>query len=119
MFGMDFHNPFHLILNLLYSYMLSPQTSISGGIGGPSSRIVLLGSHSPHNKFIFARDSDSIVLSEIFEFAFSLKATPKGQEPFLGFPHLQTYKLIRTRYLAEIGHVQAASRYAPSFRFRR
>ncbi|KAL4067649.1 Sec23-binding domain of Sec16-domain-containing protein [Scleroderma citrinum] len=92
-------------------YILSPQTSIVGGVGSPSARIILLGSQSSHSRFIFARDSDSIVLSEILEFAFSLKATPKGQEPFLGFPHLQTYKLIRAAYLAELGHVQAASRY--------
>jgi len=105
-------------LRLCHSYILSPQTSIAGGIGGPSTRIVLLGSQNPHTKFVFARDSDSIVLSEIFEFALSLKATPKGQEHFLGLPHLQTYKLIRAAYLADIGHVQAASRYALRLRFR-
>ncbi|KAI6109003.1 Sec23-binding domain of Sec16-domain-containing protein [Pisolithus croceorrhizus] len=72
-------------------YMLSPQTSIIGGVGSPSARIILLGSQSPHSKPTFS--------------------TPKGQESFLGFPHLQAYKLIRAVYLAEIGHVQAASRY--------
>ena len=118
MFGMDFYLPLYLILKRRHSYILSPQTSIAGGIGGPSTRIVLLGSHNPHTKFVFARDSDSIVLSEIFEFAFSLKATPKGQEPFLGFPHLQTFKLIRAAYLTEIGYVQAASRYGSCLRFR-
>ncbi|KAI6109788.1 Sec23-binding domain of Sec16-domain-containing protein [Pisolithus sp. B1] len=92
-------------------YMLSPQTSIIGGIGSPSARIILLGSQSPHSKPTFCKDFDATIFSEILEFAFSLKATPKGQEPFLGFPHLQAYKLIRAVYLAEIGHVQAASRY--------
>lgn len=92
-------------------YMLSPQTSIIGGVGSPSARIILLGSQSPHSKPTFCKDFDATIFSEILEFAFSLKATPKGQEPFLGFPHLQTYKLIRAVYLAEIGHVQAASRY--------
>lgn len=92
-------------------YMLSPQTSIIGGVGSPSARIILLGSQSPHSKPTFCKDFDATVFSEILEFAFSLKATPKGQEPFFGFPHLQAYKLIRAMYLAEIGHVQAASRY--------
>ncbi|KAI6099871.1 Sec23-binding domain of Sec16-domain-containing protein [Pisolithus croceorrhizus] len=92
-------------------YMLSPQTSIIGGVGSPSARIILLGSQSPHSKPTFCKDFDATIFSEIMEFAFSLKATPKGQESFLGFPHLQAYKLIRAVYLAEIGHVQAASRY--------
>ncbi|KAI6166996.1 Sec23-binding domain of Sec16-domain-containing protein [Pisolithus thermaeus] len=86
-------------------YMLSPQTSIIGGVGSPSARIILLGSQSPHSKPTFCKDFDATIFSEILEFAFSLKATPKGQESFLGFPHLQAYKLIRAVYLAEIGHV--------------
>ncbi|KAI6022685.1 Sec23-binding domain of Sec16-domain-containing protein [Pisolithus marmoratus] len=92
-------------------YMLSPQTSMIGGVGSPSARIVLLGSQSPHSMPTFCKDFDATIFSEILEFAFSLKATPKGQEPFLGFPHLQAYKLVRAVYLAEIGHLQAASRY--------
>ncbi|KAG1753477.1 Sec23-binding domain of Sec16-domain-containing protein [Suillus lakei] len=79
-------------------YLLSPQTSPIGGIGSPSGRIVIL-------------DTDPIILSEIAEFALSLKSIPKGQEPFHGLPHLQAYKLIRASYLAEIGEIQAASRY--------
>ncbi|KAG1715700.1 hypothetical protein ID866_1463 [Astraeus odoratus] len=92
-------------------YMLSPQTSMVGGVGSSSARIVLVGSQSPHSKPTFARDFDTIIFSEILEFALSLKPTPKGQETFCGFPHLQAYKLIRAAYLAEIGLVQGASRY--------
>ncbi|KAF8844945.1 hypothetical protein BDN67DRAFT_1007736 [Paxillus ammoniavirescens] len=92
-------------------YLLSPQTSIMGGVGSPGARMVLLGSQSPHTKPTFFRDADPIIFTEIAEFAFSLKTPPKGQEPFHGFPHLQAYKLIRAAYLADIGHVQAATRY--------
>ncbi|KAG1756748.1 Sec23-binding domain of Sec16-domain-containing protein [Suillus paluster] len=92
-------------------YLLSPQTSPIGGIGSPSGRIVLIGSRSPHAWPAFYKDTDPIVLSEIIEFALSLKSIPKGQEPFHGLPHLQAYKLIRASYLAEIGETQAASRY--------
>ncbi|KAG1782517.1 Sec23-binding domain of Sec16-domain-containing protein [Suillus placidus] len=92
-------------------YLLSPQTSPIGGIGSPSGRIVLIGSQNPHTWPSFYKDTDPIILSEIAEFAFSLKSVTKGQEPFHGLPHLQAYKLIRASYLAEIGEIQAASRY--------
>lgn len=93
------------------SYLLSPQTSPIGGIGSPSGRIVLIGSRNPHAWPSFYKDTDPIILSEIAEFAFSLKSVTKGQEPFHGLPHLQAYKLIRASYLAEIGEIQAASRW--------
>ncbi|KAG2144936.1 Sec23-binding domain of Sec16-domain-containing protein [Suillus cothurnatus] len=92
-------------------YLLSPQTSPIGGIGSPSGRIVLIGSRNPHAWPSFYKDTDPIILSEIAEFAFSLKSVTKGQEPFHGLPHLQAYKLIRASYLSEIGEIQAASRY--------
>jgi hypothetical protein len=82
-----------------------------GGIGSPSARVILIGSRNPHSWPTFFKDTDTIILSEINEFALSLKSIPKGQEPFHGLPHLQAYKLIRASYLAEIGEIQAASRY--------
>lgn len=83
-----------------------------GGLGGPGTRLVLLGSQSPHMNSAFLRDPDPIIFTEIAEFALSLKAPAKGQEPFHGFPHLQVYKFIRAAYLADIGQVQSATRYA-------
>jgi hypothetical protein len=100
----------YAVLTPPFSYLLSPQTSTMGGVGSPGARMVLLGSQSPHTKPTFFRDADPIIFTEIAEFAFSLKTPPKGQEPFHGFPHLQAYKLIRAAYLADIGHVQAATR---------
>lgn len=82
-----------------------------GGLGGPGTRLVLLGSQSPHINPVFFRDLDPIIFTEIVEFALSLKTPAKGQEPFHGFPHLQAYKFIRAVYLADIGHIQSATRY--------
>lgn len=82
-----------------------------GGLHSPSTRLVLLGSQSPHQWPIFYKDSDPLVFSEIAEFAMSLATPPKGQEPFHGIPHLQAYKLIRAVFLAEIGQVDIAKRY--------
>jgi hypothetical protein len=84
-----------------------------GGLGGPGTRLVLLGSQSPHINPIFFRDPDSIIFTEIAEFALSLKVPTKSQEPFHGFLHLQAYKFIRAAYLADIGHIQSATRYTP------
>ncbi|KAF8559595.1 hypothetical protein OG21DRAFT_1480351 [Imleria badia] len=101
----------HLVEGAHVCYLLSPQTSVMGGLGGPGTRLVLLGSQSPHINPLFFRDPDPIIFTEIAEFALSLKAPTKGQEPFHGFPHLQAYKFIRAAYLADIGHVQSATRY--------
>ncbi|EGO21477.1 hypothetical protein SERLADRAFT_473874, partial [Serpula lacrymans var. lacrymans S7.9] len=92
-------------------YLLAPQTSTMGGVGSPSTRVVLLGSPAPQTSPAFHRDSDPIIFSEIVEFAMSLKPVAKGQDGFHGLPHLQAYKLIRASALAELGHVQLASRY--------
>ncbi|KAL5511852.1 hypothetical protein ACEPAH_5070 [Sanghuangporus vaninii] len=92
-------------------YLLSPQTSPIGGVGAPSVRIVLVGSHSPHRNASFFTDPDAFMFSEILEFALSLHPPPKGQEAFQGFPHLQVYRLIRAFQLAEMGYINTAKRY--------
>lgn len=115
MFGMD---PHHLLIRItnshvhVLSYLLSPQTSQLSGLGSPTTRLVLVGSASPGVTPTFSKDPDSMLLSEIVEFAYSLSPPQKGQEPFPGFPHLQPYRLIRAHQLAELGHVQLATRYA-------
>lgn len=71
---------------------------------------MLLGSESPHLRTNFYLDQESIVFSEILEFALSLATPAKGQESFPGLPHLQAYKLVRATMLAEAGHMKLASR---------
>ncbi|PPR08071.1 hypothetical protein CVT24_010532 [Panaeolus cyanescens] len=89
-------------------YLLSPQTSLVGGLGSPNTRITLLGAKYPGDAM---RDSDTIILSEIWEFALSLASPAKGQDAFHGLAHLQAYRLLRAAWLAEIGEVQLAGRY--------
>ena len=86
-----------------------------GGLGSPSTRLVLLGSRGPHHSVNFHTDSDSFILSEIAEFAMSLATPPKGQDPFHGLPHLQAYRLIRAFSLAEVGHIDIAKRFVLSW----
>ncbi|KAF8212186.1 Sec23-binding domain of Sec16-domain-containing protein [Mycena galopus ATCC 62051] len=92
-------------------YLLSSQTSLVGGIGNPSARIVLLGSRSPQVWPSFYKDSDPVIFTEILEFALSLAPPTKGQDPYYGMPHLQAYRFIRAVSLAELGELQLASRY--------
>ncbi|KAF7363490.1 Protein transport protein sec16 [Mycena sanguinolenta] len=92
-------------------YLLSAQTSLVGGIGNPSARIVLLGSRSPQVWPSFYKDSDPVIFTEILEFALSLAPPAKGQDAFYGLPHLQAYRFIRAMSLAELGELPLASRY--------
>jgi hypothetical protein len=59
----------------------------------------------------FSRDSDSIIFTEILEYALATAPVPKGQEPNHGFPHLQAYRLIRAYAAAEAGDLGIASRF--------
>lgn len=99
------------IANSVPSYVLSPQSSPIGGVGAPNARVILVGSQSPQKNHIFFKDPDTFVFSEILEFALSLHAPAKGQDPFAGFAHLQAYRFIRALQLAELGYVASAKRY--------
>lgn len=92
-------------------YLLSPQTSPVGASGSPAARLTLVGSRPPHLSPLFVRNPDNFVFSEILEYAMSLIPPAKGQEPFSGIVHLQPYRLLHASSLAEMGHIQEASRY--------
>jgi hypothetical protein len=81
-----------------------------GGLGNPSARVVLVGSQSPQILPNFTKDPDPFIFSEVVEFALSLAAPTRGQDPSQGIPHLQPYRFIRAMALAEIGDIQLASR---------
>ena len=80
-----------------------------GGASNPAARLQLIGAVNPQSCSFF-RDPDAIIFTEIAEFALSLATPAKGQEPFVGLPHLQAFKLLRAYSLAELGFVQLANR---------
>ncbi|BGP48551.1 hypothetical protein JCM10450v2_004427 [Rhodotorula kratochvilovae] len=90
-------------------YLLSPQTSLAMGLGLPGSRITLLGSNPTAADH--GIDLESIQLTELVEFALSLVPTIKGHEPFVGFPHLQAFRLYHAAALADAGHTAQAHKY--------
>ncbi|KAG5642961.1 hypothetical protein DXG03_001843 [Asterophora parasitica] len=101
----------HLVEAAHVCYLLAPQTSSWGGSAHPSARLVLIGSRNPQSWPQFAKDQDSLIFSEIAEFALSLATPPKGQDAFTGIAHLQAYRFIRAIALAEIGDIQQANKY--------
>lgn len=80
------------------------------GVDTPAVRMTLLGARNPRASAQFVRDLDSVVMSEIFEYASSLVPVVKGQEPFAGLPHLQAYRLMHAWQLVELGEVQRAQK---------
>ncbi|KAL9938014.1 hypothetical protein V8E36_003559 [Tilletia maclaganii] len=92
-------------------YLLSPQTSTIGGVDTPGARATLIGGHNPRASVLYLRDLDSILLTEVYEFAQSLLPTVKGQEAFNGLPHLQAYRLVHAITLAELGDSVRAQKY--------
>lgn len=92
----------------LRSYLLSPQTSLAQGLGMPTSRIVLVGSSPLTGDAII--DLESVQLTELVEFAFSLVPTVKGHDAFVGFPHLQAFRLYHAAVLADAGNISQAHR---------
>ncbi|BGO91738.1 hypothetical protein NBRC10512_006220 [Rhodotorula toruloides] len=91
-------------------YLLSPQTSLAQGLGMPTSRITLVGSSPLTGDAII--DLESVKLTELVEFAFSLVPTVKGHDAFVGFPHLQAFRLYHAAVLADAGNIPQAHRYA-------
>ncbi|KDE08917.1 hypothetical protein MVLG_01011 [Microbotryum lychnidis-dioicae p1A1 Lamole] len=92
-------------------YLLSPATSPIGGPGSPGARFALLGASTSASNGTNPVDIESIQLTELIEFAFSLPPAVKGQEPFVGFPHLQAYRLEHAARLADNGQIAQAQKY--------
>ncbi|KIY61739.1 hypothetical protein CYLTODRAFT_405295 [Cylindrobasidium torrendii FP15055 ss-10] len=103
----------HVCYLLSCTTIIGPGVSLPpiGGCGHPTARMVLAGSRNPQSLPTFAKDHDPMIFTEILEFALSLNAPAKGQEPFGGLPHLQAYRLLRAYSLVELGHVTEANKY--------
>lgn len=73
------------------------------GADSPESHFTLLGGHAATQGSDFGISLDTILLSEVYEFALSPSATP--------MPHLQIYKLYHAEVLAEAGRRSEAQQY--------
>ncbi|KAK4550840.1 hypothetical protein LTR36_000420 [Oleoguttula mirabilis] len=80
----------------------------SGADDGEADFVLLGADHSSHDGTGVGNDLDSILLTEIYEWATSLSA-PSTTSPYA--PHLQAYKLIHAQTLATHGHKSKAQAY--------
>lgn len=94
--------------HICYLFSRSPlRPIIFGGIDEEHPPIVLLGGNHKAQPFDFVRDQESIILTEIYEFATCVLA---AGAPTSSMPHLSVYKLHRAVVLADAGlRVEAQS----------
>lgn len=78
--------------------------AVLGGHEDPAAHFSLLGMEGGAN--FTPKDTDAVMLSEVYELALSL--TPTAHPPF---PHLLSYKLHRAMVRAENGHKAEAQKY--------
>lgn len=76
-----------------------------GGLDDPSSDVVLLGADHKNQPQTFDKEPESIILTEVFEFAMTLSGVTSP------LPHLQPYKLAQAYLLAEYGYKNEAAQY--------
>lgn len=86
-------------------YIFARQTIYFGGAEDPQSQLTLLEA-DPRLSVDFGKDMESILLTEVYEFATSM-----GASSFAAIPHLQAYKLYHAFALAEAGYRNEAQQY--------
>lgn len=88
-------------------YLFGKTPGLFGGVDDPRVAITLLGADHHNYPFDYDRDSNSILLTEVYEFA----TTVLAPSVVTGSPHLQAYKLYHAMQLAEYGFKSEAQQY--------
>ena len=95
--------------HICYLFSRSPQKSpLFGGLDEEQTSVVLLGANHKSQPSDFARDTDAILLTEIYEFAACILA-PGSPTTFM--PHLAVFKLQRATEMSETGLRAEAQSY--------
>lgn len=89
-------------------FIFAKVPGIFGGSDDPQAAITLLGADHAQRPFDFSRDIDSILLTEVYEFACTILA-PSPSVTIS--PHLQAYKLYHAMMLVEHGSRADAQDY--------
>lgn len=93
----------------LLSNGLSPIVGMENG-----TRLSLLGCHMQASNTGPGLNVEAVMLTEVLEFALSLAVIGKGQDNFIGIPHIQGYKLAVAYEYATSGLVTTAHKYCDS-----
>jgi hypothetical protein len=89
-------------------YLFSKAPGLFGGPDDPLASITLLGADHVKQPFDYARDMDSLLLTEVYDFAHSVFASSSAST---AAPHLQAHKLHHAMVLAEYGFRDEAQQY--------
>ncbi|KAL8802905.1 MAG: hypothetical protein Q9182_003521 [Xanthomendoza sp. 2 TL-2023] len=88
--------------------IFAKSTGLFGGTEDAQASVALLGADHQQQPFDYGRDLDSILLTEVYEFARSVLASSASLSVS---PHLQSFKLYHAMLLAESGHRSEAQQY--------
>ena len=89
-------------------YIFAKAPGLFGGPDDPQVSVALLGADHIRRPFDYSRDFDSILLTEIYDFACT---TLMSSSASTVSPHLQSYKLYHALILAEYGQKVDAQQY--------
>ena len=89
-------------------FMFSRNAAVFGGLDDPNADFVLLGSDHKQQVFQFAKETEPLQLSEVYEFGLSLAGSVAASS---GAPHLAAYKFQHAVTLAEHGYRDKALQY--------
>ena len=89
-------------------YIFAKTPGLFGGPDDPQVSVALLGANHLRRPFDYGRDFDSILLTEVHDFAHTTLASSSASTVS---PHLQSYKLYHAIILAEYGHKSEAQQY--------
>ncbi|ERS95594.1 hypothetical protein HMPREF1624_08110 [Sporothrix schenckii ATCC 58251] len=93
-------------------YLFSRNATVFGGLDDPAANVVLFGADHKRQADAFAKETDAVLLSEVYEYGLSLTgASSLGAS---SSPHLAAYKLQHAMVLAEYGLRDNALQYCES-----
>lgn len=89
-------------------FLFARSATIFGGLDDPRAQFVLIGADHRTQSQQFFKETEALLLSEVYEYGLSLTGTPSLAN---GVPHLSVYKLQHAMTLAEHGFRDKALQY--------
>ena len=89
-------------------YVFAKTPGLFGGPDDPQVSVALLGADHLRDPLDYSRDFDSVLLTEVYDFARTVLASSSAATVS---PHLQSYKLYHAMILAEYGYKTEAQQY--------
>lgn len=89
-------------------YIFSRLPGMFGGPDDPQTSVILLGADHRQQPIDYAKDFESILLTEVYEFLYSVLCS---STPGFSMPHLQAFKLYHVEVLLEQGLLEKAQQY--------